>query len=267
MSQIIEVKVPDIGDFSDVPVIDLFVKAGDAIKVDDAICTLESDKATMDVPSTVAGTVREVLVQLGSRVGEGALLIKVETGAAAAEAAPAPAAVPAPVPAAAPAAGGGVVEVKVPDIGDFSDVPVIDLFVKVGDTIKVDDAICTLESDKATMDVPSTAAGVVSEVLVQLGSKVSEGALLIKVETGAGAPATAPAVQAAASAPGAVRPRFLHLRQRRPQPLLQPRLPRRCRSAPRCMRRPPSAPMPANSASTCRASPPPAPRAASSRTT
>jgi pyruvate dehydrogenase E2 component (dihydrolipoamide acetyltransferase) len=204
MSQIIEVKVPDIGDFSDVPVIDLFVKAGDAIKVDDAICTLESDKATMDVPSTVAGTVREVLVQLGSRVGEGALLIKVETGAAAAEAAPAPAAVPAPVSAAAPAAGGGVVEVKVPDIGDFSDVPVIDLFVKVGDTIKVDDAICTLESDKATMDVPSTAAGVVSEVLVQLGSKVSEGALLIKVETGAGAPTTAPAVQAAAPAPGAV---------------------------------------------------------------
>jgi pyruvate dehydrogenase E2 component (dihydrolipoamide acetyltransferase) len=204
MSQIIEVKVPDIGDFSDVPVIDLFVKAGDAIKVDDAICTLESDKATMDVPSTVAGTVREVLVQLGSRVGEGALLIKVETGAAAAEAAPAPAAVPAPVSAAAPAAGGGVVEVKVPDIGDFSDVPVIDLFVKAGDTIKVDDAICTLESDKATMDVPSTATGVVSEVLVQLGSKVSEGALLIKVETGTGAPTTAPAVQAAAPAPGAV---------------------------------------------------------------
>jgi pyruvate dehydrogenase E2 component (dihydrolipoamide acetyltransferase) len=204
MSQIIEVKVPDIGDFSDVPVIDLFVKVGDTIKVDDAICTLESDKATMDVPSTVAGTVREVLVQLGSRVGEGALLIKVETGAAAAEAAPAPAAVPAPVSAAAPAAGGGVVEVKVPDIGDFSDVPVIDLFVKVGDTIKVDDAICTLESDKATMDVPSTAAGVVSEVLVQLGSKVSEGALLIKVETGAGVPATVPAVQAAAPAPGAV---------------------------------------------------------------
>ena len=204
MSQIIEVKVPDIGDFSDVPVIDLFVKAGDAIKVDDAICTLESDKATMDVPSTVAGTVREVLVQLGSRVGEGALLIKVETGAAAAEAAPAPAAAPALVPATVSAAGGGVVEVKVPDIGDFSDVPVIDLFVKAGDTIKVDDAICTLESDKATMDVPSTAAGVVSEVLVQLGSKVSEGALLIKVETGAGAPTTAPAVQAAAPTPGAV---------------------------------------------------------------
>ncbi|HLO61473.1 MAG TPA: biotin/lipoyl-containing protein, partial [Azonexus sp.] len=113
MSQIIEVKVPDIGDFSDVPVIDLFVKVGDSIKIDDAIATLESDKATMDVPSTVEGVVKEVLVQLGSRVSEGAVLIKVESGAA----------------AAAPAAGGGVVEVKVPDIGDFSDVPVIDLFV------------------------------------------------------------------------------------------------------------------------------------------
>src|SRR5512139_3030712 len=96
-----------------------------------------------------------------------------------------------------------IIEVKVPDIGDFSEVPVIDLFVKVGDTIKVDDAIATLESDKATMDVPSTVAGVVKEVLVQLGSKVSEGAVLIKVETGASAPAAAPVAQAAAPAPAA----------------------------------------------------------------
>src|SRR5574343_161963 len=100
-----------------------------------------------------------------------------------------------------------LVEVKVPDIGDFSDVPVIDLFVKVGDAIKVDDAIATLESDKATMDVPSTVAGTVKEVLVQLGDKVSEGTLLIKVETGAGAVATpAPAAQAAAPAPAATTP-------------------------------------------------------------
>jgi pyruvate dehydrogenase E2 component (dihydrolipoamide acetyltransferase) len=201
MSQLIEVKVPDIGDFSDVPVIDLFVKVGDSIKVDDAIATLESDKATMDVPSTVAGTVKEVLVQLGSRVSEGVVLIKVQTADAAA-AAPAPQIA---APAAAPAAaGGGMVEVKVPDIGDFSDVPVIDLFVKVGDSIKVDDAIATLESDKATMDVPSTAAGVVKEVLVQLGSRVSEGSLLIRVETGSGAPAPAP--RAAAPAPAAAAP-------------------------------------------------------------
>jgi len=208
MSQIIEVKVPDIGDFAEVPVIELYVKVGDSIKIDDAIATLESDKATMDVPSTVDGVIKEVLVQLGAKVGEGSVLIKVETGGAAV-AAPAPAAqaaAPAPAPsaapvAAAPAAGGGVVEVKVPDIGDFAEVPVIELYVKVGDSIKVDDAIATLESDKATMDVPSTVAGTVKEVLVQLGSKVGEGTVLIKVETGASAPAAAP--QAAAPAPAA----------------------------------------------------------------
>ena len=208
MSQIIEVKVPDIGDFSDVPVIDLFVKVGDCIKVDDAIATLESDKATMDVPSTVAGVVKEVMVQLGSRVSEGVVLIKVESGATAAAPAPqaaVPAPAPAATPAATPAAGGGVVEVKVPDIGDFSDVPVIDLFVKVGDSIKVDDAIATLESDKATMDVPSTVAGVIKEVLVQLGSKVGEGTVLIKVETGASAAPVAPVAQATAqAAPAAI---------------------------------------------------------------
>ncbi len=196
MSQISEVKVPDIGDFSDVPVIDLFVKVGDSIKVDDAIATLESDKATMDVPSTVDGVVTEVLVQLGSKVSEGFVLIKVDTGAgAAAPAAQAAAPAPAAAPATAPTAAGGLVDVSVPDIGDFSDVPVIDLFVKVGDTIKVDDAIATLESDKATMDVPSTVSGTVREVLVNLGSKVSEGVVLIKVDStaAAGAPALAPA--------------------------------------------------------------------------
>ncbi|NML28522.1 dihydrolipoyllysine-residue acetyltransferase [Zoogloea dura] len=216
MSQLIEVKVPDIGDFDQVPVIELFVKVGDTIKVDDAIATLESDKATMDVPSSAAGVVKEVLINLGDKVAEGTVLIRVEAAGAAAAApapaaaAPAPAAAaPAPAPAApaaAPAAaGGGIVEVKVPDIGDFSDVPVIELFVKVGDSIKAEDAIATLESDKATMDVPSSATGIVKEVLVQLGSKVSEGAVLIRVETGAGA-AAAPAPAASAPAPAAAAP-------------------------------------------------------------
>ena len=105
MSNLVEVKVPDIGDFDSVPVIELFVKVGDTLQVDDAIVTLESDKATMDVPSPVAGTVKEVLVQVGSKVGEGALLIKVEAGAAATTApAPAPAAAPVAAPVAAPTA-------------------------------------------------------------------------------------------------------------------------------------------------------------------
>ncbi len=216
MSQLIEVKVPDIGDFDEVPVIELFVKVGDTIAVDDAICTLESDKATMDVPSSAAGVVKEVLVKVGDKVAEGALLIRLEaagaaTAAEAPKAAPAapptPAAAPAPTaaPAPAPAATGGIVEVKVPDIGDFSDVPVIELFVKVGDTLKVDDAIATLESDKATMDVPSSAAGVVKEVLVKVGDKVSQGAVLLKLESSAGvaaaAPAPAPSAPAATPAP------------------------------------------------------------------
>jgi len=122
---LVEVKVPDIGDFSDVPVIDLFVKVGDSIKVDDAIATLESDKATMDVPSTVAGTVREVLIQLGSRVSEGVVLIKVESGAAAAAApvsAPpaastAAAAPAAPAPVAASHAGGADLECEMLVLG------------------------------------------------------------------------------------------------------------------------------------------------------
>ncbi len=202
MSQLIEVKVPDIGDFSDVPVIELYVKVGDTLKVDDAIATLESDKATMDVPSSAAGVVREVLVNLGDKVSEGSVLIKLEAaGTAAAVAAPAPAA----APVAAPAASGGVVDVKVPDIGDFTDVPVIELYVKVGDSIKAEDSIATLESDKATMDVPSSATGVVKEILVKLGDKVSEGAVLIKVEA-AGAPAAAASAPAAAPVPAPAAP-------------------------------------------------------------
>ena len=122
MSQLIEVKVPDIGDFAEVPVIELFVKVGDSIKVDDAIVTLESDKATMDVPSPVEGVVKEVLVQLGAKVAEGALLIKVETGAAAAApapqaAAPAPAAAPVAAPVAGSHAGGADIECEMLVLG------------------------------------------------------------------------------------------------------------------------------------------------------
>ena len=223
MSQLIEVKVPDIGDYADVPVIELFVKVGDTIAVDDAIATLESDKATMDVPSSAAGVVREVLIQVGDKVAEGTVLIKLEAAgdaagapaSASAQATPAASEVafeqskaeaPAAAPATAPAAGGNTIEVKVPDIGDFADVPVIELFVKPGDTIKVDDAIATLESDKATMDVPSSAAGVVKEVKVKVGDRVGEGSVLLVVETTGGAPAAAPApTPAPAPAPTAAK--------------------------------------------------------------
>lgn len=205
MSQLIDIKVPDIGDFTDVPVIEVFVKPGDIIKVDDALVTLESDKATMDVPASAAGMVKEVLVKLGDKIGEGTVVVRIEaTDSVTAEPTTAPVAAPAPTPAAATqtnAAGvsGDIVDVKVPDIGDFSEVPVIEVFVKPGDVVKVDDALVTLESDKATMDVPSSAAGTVKEVLVKLGDKVGEGSVIVRLESGAGSAsagvpvATAPA--------------------------------------------------------------------------
>lgn len=188
MSQLIDIKVPDIGDFTEVPVIEVFVKPGDVIKVDDALVTLESDKATMDVPASAAGIVKEVLVKLGDKIGEGTVVVRVEANDAA-TATPAAAAAPAPAPVApapqavAPATNGGVVDVQVPDIGDFSEVPVIEVFVKPGDVVKVDDALVTLESDKATMDVPSSAAGTVKEVLVKLGDKVGEGSVIVRLES------------------------------------------------------------------------------------
>ncbi|MBW7901024.1 MAG: dihydrolipoyllysine-residue acetyltransferase [Rhodocyclaceae bacterium] len=187
MSQIVEVKVPDIGDFSDVPVIDVFVKPGDVVKVDDALVTLESDKATMDVPSSVAGVVKEVKVKLGDRISEGSVVVIVEAGAASEEkGVKSEEQKPAPAPLLSPSSS-LLTEVRVPDIGDFSEVPVIDVFVKVGDAVKVDDALVTLESDKATMDVPSSVAGVVKEVKVKLGDKVSEGSVIVVVEAASAA--------------------------------------------------------------------------------
>ncbi len=216
MSQTIEVKVPDIGDFKDVPVIEIFVKPGDTVKVEDPLCSLESDKATMDVPSSAAGVVKEVKIKVGDKVAEGSVVVILESaasGAAAAvpapqAAAPAPVAAapatPAPVAAAPAPAASGPVEVKVPDIGDFKDVPVIEVFVKVGDTVKQEDALCSLESDKATMDVPSSAAGVVKEVRVKVGDKVSEGSVVVVLEGATGAvAAVAAAPAAAAPAPAA----------------------------------------------------------------
>ena len=209
MSNLIEVKIPDIGGHSGVDVIEVFVKPGDSIKVDDALVTLETDKATMDVPSTVAGLVKEVKIGVGSKVSEGDVVVVVEAGAVAAAAAPvaaAPAAVAAPTPA--PAASASVT-IVVPDIGGHSNVDVIDVAVKVGDEIKLDDTLITLETDKATMDVPATAAGTITAVAVKVGDKVSEGALIVTVASREAAPATAPAAApvaapaAAASAPAA----------------------------------------------------------------
>lgn len=201
---IVEIKVPDIGGHENVDIIAVEVKAGDTIAVDDTLITLETDKATMDVPADAAGVVKEVKVKVGDKISEGGVILTVETGAAAAEAAPAPAAEAQSAPAAAPAAAGGAtVQVAVPDIGGHTDVDVIAVEIKVGDTVAEDDTLITLETDKATMDVPCTAAGVVKAVFLKVGDKVSEGSPIIEVETaGSAAAASAPA-QAAAPAPAA----------------------------------------------------------------
>ena len=159
---IVEIKVPDIGGHENVNIIAVEVKAGDTIAVDDTLITLETDKATMDVPADTAGVVKEVKVKVGDKISEGGVILTVETDAAAADAAPAPAAA---APAAAPA-GGATVKVVVPDIGGHTDVDIIAVEIKVGDTVAVDDTLITLETDKATMDVPCTEAGVVKAVFV-----------------------------------------------------------------------------------------------------
>jgi pyruvate dehydrogenase E2 component (dihydrolipoamide acetyltransferase) len=211
---LVEVKVPDIGDFKDVEVIELMVKVGDTVAIEQSLITVESDKASMEIPSSHAGVVKELRVRLGDKVGEGSLLAVLEVAAGqqavAAAPAPAPAASPAPVPAAAvPAAGpstapapgpGGPVQVVVPDIGDFDEVAVIEVMVKPGDSVRVEQSLITVESDKASMEIPSSHAGVVAQVLVKLGDKVAKGTPIV-VLAGTNAPAGMPAASVAAAPP------------------------------------------------------------------
>ena len=206
---LVEVKVPDIGDFAEVEVIELLVKPGDTVKAEQSLITVESDKASMEIPSSHTGVVKELKVQLGDKVKEGSLLLLLEADgapapAAAAPAAAAPAAVAAPVaaPAAAtaPATSAGPVEVVVPDIGDFDEVTVIEVMVAAGDTIKVEQSLITVESDKASMEIPSSHAGVVKELKVKVGDKVSKGSLVAVVQASGGVPAAAAAAPAGTAA-------------------------------------------------------------------
>ncbi|WP_396269388.1 dihydrolipoyllysine-residue acetyltransferase [Ideonella sp.] len=214
---LIEVKVPDIGDFKDVAIIELLVKVGDTVKAEQSLITVESDKASMEIPCSHAGVVKELKVGLGDKINEGTVVLMLEVAgatAAAPAAAPAPAAVAAPAvaapaPVAAPAASAvGRIEVFVPDIGDFKDVAVIELLVKVGDTVKAEQSLITVESDKASMEIPSSHAGVIKELKVALGDTVNQGTLLAIVEgegaAAASAPAPAAAPAAAAAAPAQV---------------------------------------------------------------
>lgn len=204
---LVEIKVPDIGDFSEVAVIELLVKPGDTIATEQSLITVESDKASMEIPSSHAGVVKELKVALGDKVAEGSVVLVLETTgevAVPAAAAPAPAAaapVAAPVAVAAPAVAvaAGPVEVRVPDIGDFKDVAVIEVFVKPGDSVKVEQSLITVESDKASMEIPSSHAGVLKELKVKVGDKVNIGDLLAILEGAAGATAPAAATPVVAA--------------------------------------------------------------------
>ena len=222
---LVEVKVPDIGDFAEVAVIELLVKPGDTIQAEQSLLTVESDKASMEIPSSHAGVVKELKVKLGDKVAEGSVIAVVEaadagaaapapTGSSSAQAtaaAPAQAVAQAPAPqaSAAPAASQAV-EVRVPDIGDFKDVAVIEVLVQPGDAIKAEQSLITVESDKASMEIPSSAAGTLKELKVQVGDKVNIGDLVAILEGTAQAPAapapSAPAPAAAAPAAPAATP-------------------------------------------------------------
>jgi pyruvate dehydrogenase E2 component (dihydrolipoamide acetyltransferase) len=208
MSEGIEVRVPDIGDFEDVPVIEVLVKTGDRVKKNDSLITLESEKASMEVPAESEGIVQDVKVKVGDKVSQGTTILVLSSGAA--EAPKTPEVTKAPETAkpsgasAAPAAPEAI-EVRVPDIGDFKDVPVIEVLVKAGDSVKKNDSLITLESEKASMEVPAPADGVVQDVRVKVGDKVSEGTPILVLSSAASAQQSAPPAPAVAvqSAPPA----------------------------------------------------------------
>ena len=197
-AQVVDVNVPDIGS-DEVNVTDVMVKVGDRVEVDQSIINVEGDKASMEVPAPVAGIVKEIIIKAGDKVSTGTLIMRFEVAGSASASAPA-----ASAPAATPAApvAGGVKDVNVPDIGG-DEVNVTEIMVKVGDSITEEQSLITVEGDKASMEVPAPFAGVVKEILVKAGDKVSTGSLIMKFEVAGAAPVAA-APQAAAPAPQAV---------------------------------------------------------------
>ncbi|MDK9561466.1 pyruvate dehydrogenase complex dihydrolipoyllysine-residue acetyltransferase [Gallibacterium anatis] len=202
-ASVVDIHVPDIGG-DEVNVTEIMVAVGDTVSEEQSLITVEGDKASMEVPAPFAGVVKEILVKSGDKVSTGSLIMRFEVAGAAPAAAPAPAAEAAP--AAAPAASGGVQDVHVPDIGG-DEVNVTEIMVAVGDTVSEEQSLITVEGDKASMEVPAPFAGVVKEILIKSGDKVSTGSLIMRFEVAGAAPAAAPAQQpAAAPAPQAAAP-------------------------------------------------------------
>jgi pyruvate dehydrogenase E2 component (dihydrolipoamide acetyltransferase) len=200
MSQVV---VPDIGDFKEVEVIEVLVKPGDAVTKEQSLITLESDKATMEIPSPSAGVVKKIEIKVGDKVSKGSPILLLDDKSNG-EAPPEPKAQP--VKAEAPkASGGGAVTVPVPDIGDFKEVEVIEVLVKPGDSVTKEQSLITLESDKATMEIPSPSAGVVKEIRIKVGDKVSKGAPILVLDSKEAAAAPQPSkAESPKQAPAAV---------------------------------------------------------------
>ena len=199
-SAVVEVNVPDIGS-DEVNVTEIMVKVGDSVEVDQSIINVEGDKASMEVPAPIAGVVKEILINVGDKVSTGKLIMKFETASAAPVAASAPAQTAAPVAATTSA----IKDVNVPDIGG-DEVNVTEIMVAVGDTVSEDQSLITVEGDKASMEVPAPFGGVVKEILVKSGDKVSTGSLIMRFEVAGATPAaatSAPAPQVASPAPAA----------------------------------------------------------------
>lgn len=197
-SAVVEVNVPDIGS-DEVNVTEIMVKVGDSVEADQSIINVEGDKASMEVPAPIAGVVKEILINVGDKVSTGKLIMKFETASSAPVAAAAPAQTAAPVAATTSA----IKDVNVPDIGG-DEVNVTEIMVAVGDTVSEDQSLITVEGDKASMEVPAPFGGVVKEILVKSGDKVSTGSLIMRFEVAGAAPAaaaSAPAPQFASPAP------------------------------------------------------------------
>ncbi|MBS7827576.1 dihydrolipoyl dehydrogenase [Wohlfahrtiimonas chitiniclastica] len=187
----IEIKIPNIGNFDAVDVIDVLVNVGDVVSVDQNLLTLESDKASMDVPSDQAGKITEILVKVGDQVKEGDTIAMIEP-ASSEDAPKAQDTAASAAPEAAPSTSTNVIDIIIPNIGNFEAVDVIDVAINVGDTIHKDQNLVTLESDKASMDVPSEIDGTITEVLIKVGDQVKEGVVIARAQVGA-APTTAQA--------------------------------------------------------------------------
>ena len=210
---LVDIQVPDIGDFDEVAVIELLVKPGDTVKAEQSLLTVESDKASMEIPSSHAGVVKELKVKLGDKVKQGSVIVVLEAASSnpseGAVVAVAPAQAPTtPPPQPAPSGGGAqavsTVEVRVPNIGDFKDVAVIELLAKPGDTIAAEQSLLTVESDKASMEIPSSQAGVLKELRVKMGDKVNIGDVIALMDVAAAlVPAAAAVAAASASASAA----------------------------------------------------------------